>query len=216
MISMQTLISILLVLLTSVANAQTRVINISPYRLTATWRGDTEIVRLYNRHSHRLVWQRTFLHAWLERPFMGWSRDHRALAFIVQDNRIYIQRSSGFQHITRDLFRIFIWRAGEQSKLIANQNILQTYDGAFDFQWSPGNSRLAFRGEGSGDLDVDAGAICCLDPSTGRIHAGPGGVRKMRWIGRYLLRYWPLHWRLVGPQSVVPVTARHSRLWRCP
>lgn len=187
-----------------------------PYRLMRIRHGELQIVRLYNRHNGRLVWQRTFLFVWLQRPFMGWSPDHRALAFLVKDHHNeYRLHSEGYKLVTPDTHRIFVWRAGERPQLIAHQAVLQTYDGEFDFQWSPDNRRLAFRAEGSGNLDAGVGTICCLNLATGQIREGPS-VRRMRWVGRHRIRYWPVCAVRVGPQNVDLVTARHSHLWSCP
>ncbi len=188
-----------------------------PYHLTTTRQGELQIVRLYNRHNGRLVWQRTFRYAWLHPPFLGWSSDHHALAFLVKDHHNMRIHPGGSTLLTPDMFRIFVWRAGERPQLIAHRALLQTeYDGAYDFQWSPDDSRLAFRAEGSGDLDAGIGRTCCLDPATGRIREGPWGVRRMRWVGRHRIRYWLVRAVRVGPQNVDLVTARHSHLWRCP
>ncbi len=129
------------------------------------------IVRVFDQHTGRTVWKRTF--EYLEAK--SWSKDHKSLALAGRP------------------YGILVWRMGERTKAY-NLSWNQVLDGFLDVRWSPRARFLSFRNWRSGGWDFKAGDLWLLDTWTGKTEhvQTPDMVGQYSWIGegRIAYRIW--------------------------
>jgi hypothetical protein len=161
-----------------------------------------EAIRLVLREGpeDRILWQHTVR----EVECLAWSKDHRALAMSLYDP------AWGF--------RLFLWRAGEEARLVRYRTEGRETDGILDLLWSGDRRHLLFRTWGSGGKDMNTSTLWCLDVKRGRQTMGPWGVRRMQWLSNHRVRYWKLKFLGKGTAAAPlrSITDPKPRLWRCP
>ena len=145
------------------------------------------IVEVYERHARKIVWRQFFRGGCDD---VIWSRDHRTVVFTTASDK-----PAKPAHI-RVGFKLVVWRAGERTKIISNQDC-ERFDYIEDFYWSLDNQHLMIRTGSSGAADIDEGVLWCLNPNTGKADFVSGDVAGPDWIKPYwktdkVFIYWHL------------------------
>jgi len=132
----------------------------SPYALSKRVGEKQTVLRVYNRKTGRTIWERAFLDA-----YTTWPKDHRALAIYTSSGQII-----HFAHTSSTPpdyhYSVGIWREGERVCLYSRQPYC-TDDYIECFLWSPDDRFVLMMTGGSGEVDIGAGQLWCINAKTG-------------------------------------------------
>jgi len=132
----------------------------SPYALSKRVDKLQTRLRLYNRKTGHTLWKRTFLGA-----STTWSNDHRALAIYTSSGHLIHFNPVSFPPNDYH-YSVGIWREGEKVRLYSHQ-LYCTDDYIEYFLWSPDNRFVLMMTGGSGEVDIGAGELWCINAATG-------------------------------------------------
>lgn len=131
-----------------------------PYALSKRVGQKQTVLRVYNRRTGRTVWKRAFRDA-----YTTWSKDHRALAIYTSSGQLI-----HFTHTSSTPpdyhYSVGIWREGEKVRLYSHQPYC-TDDYIEYFLWSPNDRFVLIMTGGSGEVDIGAGQLWCINAKTG-------------------------------------------------
>ena len=156
------------------------------------------VVQVYNRRTGQKAWKRSFSDV----GFFTWSSDRRSLAFVSSVG----PKGSALSPI--EVFTIGTWRAGASVHLQPPQRF-RGCDYVEFLVWSPDGKRLLVATGGSGEADIGAADLTCLDLETGAAHRfiDMASVRdgNPRWLGSHRIVYR----LMIHPED----EHHHSYLW---
>ena len=117
------------------------------------------VLEVYNRRTGKTIWKCALIGVYGE----TWSKNHRALAFVTSTGKMIVTDGP------ISSFTIGTWRAGEKVRLHPPKPY-QGCDYVEFLVWSPDNKRLLVATGGSGEVDIGACDLTCLNLETGVAH----------------------------------------------
>lgn len=147
-----------------------------------------DIIRLYNRKTHRTIWTRKLKYVYSRH--VAWSKDKRAVAL----------------ELSRD--KILIWRSGYRTRFLPAPRA----DYIMWLLWSPDKQRLLVGSGNSGMNMTPTSRLFCLNIQKRRVYSSDKIVGSAVWASSRKVRYTVLSYN----ERTAQYTPQKSRIWRVP